>query len=71
MLAAVQGMIKGNSVLVDANEIKPFDGKSVTVIINEYPETKSKQDKSKFFSAVGQIDLNKAAVDELRTASMI
>lgn len=71
MLAAVQGMIKGSSVLVDADEIKPFDGKAVTVIINEYPGIKSTQDKSKFFSAVGQIDIDKGAVDELRAASMI
>ena len=71
MLAAVQGMIKGNAVQVDPNELKPFDGKAVTIIINEYPEIKSRQDKSKFFSAVGKIDIDKKAVDELRASSMI
>lgn len=71
MLAAVQGMIQGNSVLVDADEIKPFDGRSVTVIINETPGKKNAQDKSKFFAAVGKINIDKNAVDELRSASMI
>ncbi len=71
MLAAVQGMIQGNSVIVDAEEIKPFDGRSVTVIINETPKKKSAQDKSKFFAAVGKINIDKNAVDELRSASMI
>ena len=71
MLAAVQGMIQGNSVLVDADEIKPFDGRSVTVIINETPGKKNAQVKSKFFAAVGKINIDKNAVDELRSASMI
>lgn len=72
MLAAVQGMIQNDMVLVDENELKGFNGRPVTVIINDsFTTPDSKQDKSKFFDAVGKIKLNRTAVDELRAASMI
>ena len=71
MLAAVQGIIQNNSILVRNDDISQFNGRTVTVIINEKVETKSKQDKSKFFDAVGKIEIDGDAVDELRRASMI
>ncbi len=71
MLSAVQGVIKGNAVVVDEDEIRPFDGRTVTIIINERASGKSRQDKSKFFSAVGKINIDGDAVDRLRMASMI
>ena len=72
MLTAVQGIIQGNTVLVDdVSEIKPFDGRTVTIIINDSPQKKSKQDKSKFFAAAGKINIDKDAVNELRSAYMI
>ncbi len=71
MLAAVQGMIQGDMVLVDNAAIKPYNGRTVTVIINDDPVVGSKQDKSKFFSAVGKINIDRDSVNELRAASMI
>ena len=73
MLTALQGEIKDNAVLVDKNEIMPFNGRTVTIIINEETNTnqKSKQDKKKFFDAVGKINIDQDAVNSLRTASMI
>ncbi len=58
MLAAVQGIIQNNSILVRNDDISQFNGRTVTVIINEKVETKSKQDKSKFFDAVGKIEID-------------
>ena len=71
MLTAVQGVIQGNTILVRNDDISPFDGRTVTIIINESEGTKSRQDKTKFFDAVGKIDIDCKAVDELRQASMI
>jgi len=72
MLAAVQGIIRDNMIHIDKNELKPFNGRTVTVIINEDTASKpSKQDKTKFFAAVGKIDIDSSAANELRTASMI
>lgn len=71
MLAAVQGVIQNNAILVHHDDISPFNGRTVTIIINESEPTKSKQDKTKFFDAVGKIDIDCGAVDELRQASMI
>lgn len=71
MLAAVQGVIRGNSIVVDQGELAPFDGRVVTIIINESVPAKSKQDKSKFFDAVGKIGIDASAVEELRSSSMI
>ncbi len=39
-------------------------------IDNEMSETKSKQNKSKFFDAVGKIDIDGEAVEELRRVSV-
>ncbi len=72
MLAAVQGVIENDRILIDENALKPFNGRSVTVIINEGHNTSgSKQDKTKFFDAVGKIKIDRNTVDELRAASMI
>ena len=71
MLAAVQGVIQNNAILVREDDISPFNGRTVTVIINESNNNQSKQDKTKFFDAVGKIDIDSSAVDELRKASMI
>ncbi len=72
MLAAVQGMIQNDMILVDGDELKGFNGRSVTIIINDsFASLDSKQDKTKFFDAVGKIKLDRNAVDELRAASMI
>ena len=72
MLAAVQGVIQNNMILIDGNELKPYNGRTVTVIINENMNTSgSRQDKSKFFNAVGRISLDSNAVNELRAASMV
>ena len=74
MLAAVQGVIRDNTILVRNDDISPFNGRMVTIIINEINEgvsVKSNQDKTKFFDAVGKIDIDAGAVDELRRASMI
>ena len=71
MLATVQGVIQNNAILVRGDDISPFNGRTVTVIINESENNHSKQDKTKFFDAVGKIDIDSSAVDELRKASMI
>ena len=71
MLAAVQGVIQNNAILVRGDDISPFNGRTVTVIINESEKSQSKQDKTKFFDVVGKIDVDSGAVDELRRTSMI
>ncbi len=72
MLTAVQGVIQNDRIQIDSNELKAFNGRTVTVIINDIIKPAgSKQDKTKFFDAVGKVDIDKGAVDELRAASMI
>ena len=71
MLAAVQGVIRNNLVLVQNEDISPYNGRVVTIIINEEIAEPGKQDKSRFFDAVGKIDIDGDAVNELRNASMI
>ena len=72
MLATVQGIIQNDMIQIDSNQLKPYNGRQVTVIINEnFRPAVSKQDKTKFFNAVGKINLDSNAVNELRTASMI
>ncbi len=72
MLTAVQGIIKNDVVVIDRDTLRQFNGRTVTVIINEdLNSSGSKQDKSKFFDAVGKIKLDRNAVDELRAESMI
>ena len=72
MLAAVQGIIENDSIQIDSNELKPFNGRTVTVIINDaIKPINSKQDKTKFFNAVGKINLDRNDVDKLRATSMI
>ena len=72
MLAAVQGIIQNDKIQIDSNQLKPYNGRPVTIIINEsFRPAGSKQDKTKFFNAVGKINLDSNAVNELRVASMI
>jgi len=71
MLAAVQGVVKDNAVLVQNDDLSRYNGRTVTIIINESSNERTKQDMSKFFDAVGKLDLDSGAVDELRRASMI
>ena len=70
MLTAVQGVIQDNSILIN-DDIRPYNGRIVTVIINEDISADTKQDKQAFFGAVGKIDIDKDAVKELRASSMI
>lgn len=53
------------------DDISVFNGRTATIIINDSVNDQSKQDKSAFFDAIGKIDIDKDAVDELRRASMI
>lgn len=71
MLAAVQGVIRNNLILVQNEDISPYDGRVVTIIINEEMAESGGQDKSKFFDAVGKIEVDGDAVNELRETSMI
>ena len=72
MLAAVQGVIENDMIRIDGNVLKPFNGRSVTIIINEnFNKSGSKQDKTAFFNAVGKIQLDRNVVDEYRSSSMI
>ena len=72
MLAAVQGIIQNDKIQIDSNQLKPYNGRSVTIIINENVRpAESKPDKTKFFNAVGKINLDSNALNELRAASMI
>ena len=72
MLAAVQGKIENDQIITDIKEIRPYNGRYVTIIINDtFNEHSEKQDKTKFFSAVGKIHLDRNAVNDLRLASMI
>ena len=72
MLAAVQGIIQDDMIQIDNDQLKPYNGRPVTVIINEnFKAAGDKQDKTKFFNAVGKINLDSNAVNELRAASMI
>ena len=71
MLTAIQGVVRNNSIIVQDDDISVFNGRTVTIIINDSVNNQSKQDKSAFFDAIGKIDIDKDAVDELRRASMI
>ena len=71
MLVAVPGIIKDNEIITSRDDIVPYNGRSVTIIINEEYSEDESQDKQVFFDAIGTIDIDKNAVDELRNASMI
>ena len=71
MLAAVSGVIKDGAIIASKDDILPYNGKNVTIIINEEFAPEEQQDKSDFFGAVGKISIDKNAVEELRNASMI
>ena len=71
MLAAVQGVIRNNSVVVQDDDISLFNGRMVTIIINEGTSERSRQDKSSFFDSVGKIDIDGEAVNRLREVSIV
>ena len=50
MLAAVQGVVKGNAVYSTDNDLKQFDGRTVTIIINEMKQDLS--DKRSFLNLI-------------------
>ena len=43
MLAAVKGIIHGNTVVIDDEDIKKYDGTEVVVTILDYPKAKKKK----------------------------
>ena len=55
MLAAVQGVVKGNTVYSTDNDLKQFDGRTVTIIINEIKHDMS--DKQSFLNLIENDDL--------------
>ncbi len=61
---AVAGLLIAGEIVRDLSRV-------VTIIINEEIAEPSKQDKSRFFDAVGKIDIDADAVNKLREASMI
>lgn len=71
MLAEVSGVIKDDVIIASKDDILPYNGRNVTIIINEEFASEEKQDKSDFFDAVGKINIDKNAVEELRNTSMI
>ena len=44
MLAAVKGIIHGNTVVIDDEDIKKYDGAEVVVTLLDYPKAKKKKD---------------------------
>ena len=42
MLAAVKGIIKGNTVVIEDEDIKEYDGAEVVVTLLDYPKVKKK-----------------------------
>ena len=41
MLAAVKGIVKGNTVLIEDDDIRKFDGSEVVVTVLNYPNKKT------------------------------
>lgn len=42
MLAAVKGIIQGNTVIIEGEDIKEYDGAEVVVTLLDYPKVKKK-----------------------------
>ena len=42
MLAAVKGIIQGNTVIIEDEDIKEYDGAEVVVTLLDYPKVKKK-----------------------------
>lgn len=43
MLAAVKGIIHGNTVVIEDEDIKEFDGAEVVVTLLDYPKTRKEK----------------------------
>lgn len=43
MLAAVKGIVQGNTVIIADDDIKEYDGAEVVVTLLNYPQRKSKK----------------------------
>ena len=41
MLAAVKGIVKGNTVLIEDDDIRAYDGTEVIVTLLHYPQKKA------------------------------
>ena len=44
MLAAVKGVIKGNTVVIENEDLQDYDGTEVVVTLLEYPSKKKKKE---------------------------
>ena len=44
MLAAVKGIIHGNTVVIEDEDIKKYDGAEVVVTLLDYPQAKKKKE---------------------------
>ena len=44
MLAAVKGIIHGNTVVIEDEDIRKYDGVEVVVTLLDYPKAKKKKD---------------------------
>ena len=44
MLAAVKGIVQGNTVIIDDEDIREYDGAEVIVTLLDYPSKKVKKD---------------------------
>lgn len=43
MLAAVKGIIQGNTVVIEDEDIKEYDGAEVVVTLLDYPKARKKK----------------------------
>lgn len=43
MLAAVKGIVQGNTVIIEDDDIREYDGAEVVVTLLNYPQTKAKK----------------------------
>lgn len=43
MLAAVKGIVQGNTVIIEDEDIREYDGTEVIVTLLNYPQTKEKK----------------------------
>ena len=44
MLAAVKGIVQGNTVIIDDEDIREYDGAEVIVTLLDYPQKKVRKD---------------------------
>ena len=56
MLAAVKGIVKGNTVVIDDEDIRDYDGAEVIVTLLNYPQRKAKKAPGDWYSFVIPIE---------------